>query len=210
MPNHTTFIIIITVIVSFMAWQSQSLYHRLIFNPVLVRQGQWYRLISHGFIHADGSHLLFNMFTLYFFGRVIEQFYNQYVAGFGFVVFYLLAIIAAILPSYTAHQNKPNYFSLGASGGVSAVLFAYILMAPWSMLYLMAIIPIPAIIFAIVYVAYSVYANKKGNSRINHSAHLWGGAFGVVATVAIHPSIVLHFFYELLLLPVSTIEKLLH
>lgn len=198
MVSHTILIIIVTVAVSLMAWQSRTLYNRLIFNPVWVNQGQWHRLVTYGLIHADGTHLLFNMFTLYFFGRAIEQFYNQYVAGFGFVVFYVLAVIASILPSYTTNKHQPNYFSLGASGGVSAVLFAYILMAPWSMLYLMAIIPIPAIVFAIAYVAYSVYANNKGGSRINHSAHLWGGAFGMVATVAINPNIVLHFFDELM------------
>lgn len=198
MPNHTTIIIIVTVIVSLMAWQSRALYNQLIFNPVWVSQGQWHRLVTYGLIHADGTHLLFNMFTLYFFGRAIEQFYNQYVSGFGFVVFYGLAIIASILPSNTTNKGKLNYFSLGASGGVSAVLFAYILIKPWSMLYLMAIIPIPAIIFAVAYVAYGLYANKKGNSRINHSAHLWGGAFGVVATIAINPNIMLHFFDELM------------
>lgn len=198
MPNHTTIIIIVTVIVSLMAWQSRALYNQLIFNPVWVSQGQWHRLVTYGLIHADGTHLLFNMFTLYFFGRAIEQFYNQYVSGFGFVVFYGLAIIASILPSHTTNKGKLNYFSLGASGGVSAVLFAYILIKPWSMLYLMAIIPIPAIIFAVAYVAYGLYANKKGSSRINHSAHLWGGAFGVVATIAINPNIMLHFFYELM------------
>ena len=198
MPNHTTIIIIVTVIISLMAWQSRALYNQLIFNPVWVSQGQWHRLVTYGLIHADGTHLLFNMFTLYFFGRAIEQFYNQYVSGFGFVVFYGLAIIASILPSNTTNKGKLNYFSLGASGGVSAVLFAYILIKPWSMLYLMAIIPIPAIIFAVAYVAYGLYANKKGSSRINHSAHLWGGAFGVVATIAINPNIMLHFFDELM------------
>lgn len=192
--NHTTFIIVITVIVSLLAWQSKPLFNRLIFYPPAISKGQWYRFLTHGFIHADSMHLLFNMFTLYFFGRAIENFYNQYLGGFGFILFYLLGIIVAIVPSYIQHRDDSMYLSLGASGGVSAVLFAFILMAPWEMLYLFGVVPIPAILFAVAYVAYSIYANHKGNSNINHLAHLWGGAFGVIATIAIEPNIIPYFF----------------
>lgn len=196
--NHTTLIIVVTVIVSLLAWQSKPLFNRLIFFPPAVSKGQWYRLLTHGFIHADSMHLLFNMFTLYFFGRAIERFYAQYFNGLGFILFYLIAIIVAILPSYFQHRGDSTYLSLGASGGVSAVLFAYILMAPWDMLYLFAIVPVPAILFAIAYVAYSIYANHKGGSNINHLAHLWGGAFGVLATIALEPAIIPHFLNVLL------------
>lgn len=198
LSNHTTLIIAITVIISFLAWQNTALMGRLIFYPPAVNKGQWYRFITHGFIHADGSHLLFNMFTLYFFGRVVERFFNQYLGGFGFIAVYLIAIIAAMIPSYLQHKDDPRYRSLGASGGVSAILFAYILMAPWSMLYLFAVVPIPAIVFAIAYVAYSVYANNKGGSTVNHLAHLWGGAFGVLATILLEPNVIPHFFNALL------------
>ena len=196
--NHTTAIIIVTVIISLIAWQSKAIFDRLIFYPPAVSKGQWYRLITHGFIHADSMHLLFNMVTLYFFGRIIEQFYNQYLGGLGFIVFYLVAIVVAILPSYFQHRNNSMYLSLGASGGVSAVLFAYILMYPWDMLYLFGALPIPAILFAIGYVGYSIYANHKGNSNINHLAHLWGGAFGVLETIEVQPNIIPHFFNVLL------------
>ena len=195
--NHTTFIIIFTVIVSLLAWQNKALFNRLIFYPPAIAKGEWYRFLTHGFIHADSTHLLFNMFTLYFFGRAIESFYNQFLGGFGFIVFYLLGIIVAIVPSYIQHRGDGNYRSLGASGGVSAVLFAFILMAPWDMLYLFGVVPIPAIVFAVGYVAYSIYANHKGNSNINHMAHLWGGAFGVVATIILEPNIIPYFFNEL-------------
>lgn len=196
--DHTTLIIIVTVIVSLIAWQNKTVFDRLIFSPISVSTGQWYRFITHGFIHADSMHLLFNMFTLYFFGRAIENFYNQYFNGFGFIPFYLLAIIAAIIPSYLKHRSDGRYLSLGASGGVSAVLFAYILMAPWDKLYLFGVLPIPAIVFAIAYVAYSIYANHKGNTNINHLAHLWGGAFGVVATILLEPNVIPHFLSALL------------
>lgn len=198
MFDHTTLIIIITVVVSLAAWQNKALFNRLIFYPPAVNNGQWDRFVTHGFIHADSMHLLFNMFTLYFFGRAIEGLYQPFLAGYGFVVFYVLAIIVAMIPSYIKNKNHASYLSLGASGGVSAVLFAFILLAPWEMIYLFAIIPIPAILFAIAYVAYSIYANKHGRSNINHLAHLWGGAFGIIATIALEPRVFLYFINALL------------
>ncbi|OAU95140.1 MULTISPECIES: rhomboid family intramembrane serine protease [Moraxella] len=196
--NHTTVIIIITVIISIAAWQSRPLLERLIFYPPAVNKGQYDRLLTHGFIHADGMHLLFNMFTLYFFGSVIERFYINKFGNLGFVAFYVLAIIVAILPTYARNKNNPRYSSLGASGAVSAVLFAYILFAPWNTLYLFAVLPIPAIVFAIAYVAYSIWADRRGGGNINHSAHLFGAVFGVVATIAIEPGIIFHFLNRLL------------
>ena len=198
MFDHTTLIIIITVIISLLAWQNKALFNRLIFYPPAIANGQVDRFVTHGFIHADGMHLLFNMFTLYFFGRAIEGLYRQFLFGYGFVVFYILAIIVAMIPSYLKNKNSASYLSLGASGGVSAVLFAFILIRPWETLYLFAIVPIPAILFAVAYVAYSIYADKRGGSNINHMAHLWGGAFGVIATIVLQPQIVPHFFTALL------------
>ena len=138
--NHTTVIIIITVIISIAAWQSRPLLERLIFYPPAVNKGQYDRLLTHGFIHANGMHLLFNMFTLYFFGRVIERFYIDKFGNLGFVGFYISAIIIAMLPTYARNKNNTYYSSLGASGAVSAVLFAYILFAPWNTLYLFAVL----------------------------------------------------------------------
>lgn len=198
LTSHTTIIIIITVLISLLAWQNKALMAKLIFYPPAVNKGEWHRFITHGFVHADSTHLLFNMFTLYFFGRAVERFFNQYLGGFGFLAVYLGAIIVAMIPSYLQHKNDPRYRSLGASGGVSAILFSFILMQPWSMLYLFAVIPIPAIVFAIAYVAYSVHANSKGNSNINHLAHLWGGGFGVLATVLFYPEALPQFFSALM------------
>lgn len=196
--NHTTLIIIITVIVSLVAWQNKTVFNRLIFYPPAVNNGQWDRFVTHGFIHADSMHLLFNMFTLYFFGRAIEGLYQPFLFGYGFVVFYVLAIIIAMIPSYLKNKNNASYLSLGASGGVSAVLFAFILLAPWEKIYLFAIIPIPAILFAVAYIAYSIYADKRGGSNINHMAHMWGGAFGVIATIILEPQVLPHFINALL------------
>ena len=198
MLTHTTVIILITLAVSFTAWQSPAILQRLIFRPVDIKQGQIDRFITHGFIHGDGWHLFFNMFTLYFFGRIIEKLYVAKFGFLGFLGFYVLAIIVSALPNYIMHHKNPQYASLGASGGVSAVLFAFVLIAPWNLIYFFGILPIPAIGFAILYVGYSVYAAKRGGGRIDHVAHLAGAGFGVVATVITQPSIVPHFINALL------------
>lgn len=196
--NHTTLIIIITVVVSLVAWQNKNFLGRLVFDPIAItRHKQFDRFLTSGFVHGDGMHLLFNMITLYFFGRVMERFYIQELGSLGFVGFYTLAIIASSIPDYIRHKNNPRFASLGASGGVSAVLFAFILLAPWEIIYLF-FIPIPAIIFAIGYVGYSVWADKRGTGRINHLAHLAGAGFGVIATIAIEPAIIVHFLSALL------------
>ncbi len=195
--NHTIAIIIITVIISLLAFSQQRIMNRLIFWGPAVSRGQFDRLITYGFIHADGFHLLFNMITLFFFGRVIEQFYRQYAFDMGFALFYLGGLIASILPSYLKHKNDVNYFSLGASGAVSAILFTFILFQPWNLIFVF-FIPVPAIVFAVLYVGYSIWAEKRGNSGINHSAHLWGAAYGILCTIILEPQIIPHFLTQLL------------
>ena len=194
--SHTLIIIIITTVLSFTAFSNRTLMNRLIMWPPAMQRGQYDRFITYGFVHADGTHLLFNMFTLFFFGRAIEDFYRPYLGGLGFVLFYLAALVVSMLPSYLKHKNDPNYLSLGASGAVSAVLFAYILFAPWNLIFVF-FIPVPAIIYAVLYTAYSIYSAKRGQDNINHSAHLWGAAFGVVATIAIEPALMQRFLDKL-------------
>lgn len=198
--NHTVTLIIITVIVSLIAFQNQKLMNRLIFWPPAMQRGQYDRFITHGFIHADGTHLLFNMITLFFFGSVIENFYKQYAFNMGFVLFYLGGLIVAILPSYLKNKNNSHWASLGASGAVSAVLFAYILFQPWKLIFVF-FIPVPAIIFAFLYIAYSIWSGKRGNTNINHSAHLWGAAYGVIVTIILEPRMIPHFLKQLSQLP---------
>ena len=195
--NHTLAIIIITVIISLLAFSQPRIMNRLIFWGPAVGKGQFDRLITYGFVHADGFHLLFNMITLFFFGRVLEQFYRQYAFDMGFALFYLGGLIVSILPSYLKHKNDVNYFSLGASGAVSAILFAFILFQPWNLIFVF-FIPVPAIIFAILYVAYSFWAERRGNNGINHSAHLWGAAYGIICTLILEPRILGLFVQRLL------------
>ncbi|MCL6247700.1 rhomboid family intramembrane serine protease [Acinetobacter sp. ANC 4945] len=195
--NHTVTIILITVVISLIAFSNQKVMNRLLFWPPALSRGEYDRFISHGFIHADGAHLLFNMITLFFFGSVIESFYRQYFFDMGFVLFYLGGLIAAIIPSYLKHKHDTHWASLGASGAVSAVLFAYILFEPWKLIFVF-FIPVPAIIFAVLYVAYSIWSGKRGNSNINHSAHLWGAAYGVIMTIILEPKLIPHFLSQLL------------
>lgn len=186
MPIVTILLIAVTCGVSLTAMQNPRYFEMLWFEPRAVRRGEYYRLVTHGFVHADGQHLLFNMITLFFFGRIMEGFVSQFVTGVGFALFYLAAIALSIVPSFISHRDDPNYRCIGASGAVSAVLFAYILLAPWSTIYVF-IFPIPAIVFAGLYTAYGLYAQRMGDTHINHSAHLWGGAIGIVFVLALLP-----------------------
>jgi len=147
--NHTVTIILITCIVSFIAFSKETVMNRLIFWPPAMQRGQYDRFITHGFIHADGTHLLFNMITLFFFGSIIESFYRQYLYDLGFILFYLGGLVAAILPSYLKHKNDARWASLGASGAVSAVLFAYILFEPWKLIFVF-FIPVPGAAYGVV------------------------------------------------------------
>ena len=190
-------LIAITCAVSFAAMNNAKLMDALIlWPPAVSRKNEWHRLVTYGLIHADFMHLLFNMVTLYFFGRVMEGFYTDALGPFGFVIFYVSALVASILPSYATHKTDARYYSLGASGAVSAVLFAFILFQPWQMIYIF-ILPVPAILYAVAYVAYSIWSDRRGGDRVNHSAHLWGAAFGVAFTLAVEPQVLSLFLSRL-------------
>jgi len=185
----TVLLIALTCVLSWMAMHNARLMDRLIlWPPAIQKQHQYDRLITHGFVHADLSHLLFNMITLYFFGRLIERFFAQYIGQVGFALFYLSALLVAILPTYLRHRNDARYRSLGASGAVSAVLFAFILLQPWAMIYVF-LLPVPAIVYGVIYVGYSYWMDRRGNDNINHSAHLWGAGYGVLFSLLLEPRI---------------------
>ena len=182
-------LIAVTVLVSWLAFERPALLDRLIlWPPAIDRKKQYDRLLTHGFVHADWSHLLFNMITLYFFGRQIEQVMAKLIGPLGFVLFYLSAIVIAILPTYLRHRHDPQYRSLGASGAVSAVLFAFILLQPWSLI-IVFFLPMPAILYAVAYVAYSFWMDKRGGDNINHSAHLSGAIYGVLFMLLMEPRV---------------------
>jgi membrane associated rhomboid family serine protease len=186
----TIAIVAITCVVSWMAFKDAKLLDRLLlWPPAIQRKHEYWRLLSYGLVHADFQHLLF-------LGRAMAWLYAQHLGPLGFLWFYMGGLLVSILPTYVANRHNPNYRSLGASGAVSAVLFAYILISPWSMI-LVFVIPVPAILYAVAFVAYSIWADRQGNSYINHNAHMWGAAYGIVFTVIMEPRIIPFFLQQL-------------
>lgn len=180
----TLIIVIITAIVSFMAFSNQKITDDLIFNPpAITHQNEWYRFFSCGLIHVDIAHLAFNMFSLYSFGTYVEPSFT-YVFGSAGPLFYLALYIISqflcLLPTY--FKNKDNYYyrSLGASGAVSAVVFAGIFLSPLQKMGLIFIpVGIPGFIFGFIYLAVTAYLDRKGGSSLNHSAHFYGALAGI-------------------------------
>ncbi len=180
----TIAIIILTALISYQAFNRPDVIDQLIFYPAAVKdRGEYYRFITHGFIHADFSHLLFNMWALYIFGETAEYifknflFKNQLLGGLMYLLFYLAAIAAASFVSYNRHKSSHFYRALGASGGVAAMMWPYIIIAPWNWFILP---PLPAILLGPLYIAYSHYMDKQGRDNVGHNAHLWGAIFGLL------------------------------
>lgn len=186
--SFSLIIILVTAIVSWGAFTNNDLYNKLILWPrVMDRPGEYYRLLTSGFIHADWPHLIFNMLALFFFGPWVESFFEAIGKPYLFVLLYLVGIITASLPSFAKHRNNGYYRSLGASGGVAAVLFAFVYMAPWEVIRVW-FVPIPAIIAAVLYLIYSAYMSRKGGDNVNHDAHFWGAVFGFFFTLVFDPT----------------------
>ncbi len=177
----TVILVIMTSLISFQAFNNPNINRQLLFHPVVMREnGQWYRFITHGFLHADLTHLLVNMFVLWQFGSIIEQlFLNAFGELNGrlvFLLFYFSAIVASSVISYFKHRFNPAYAAVGASGATSALVFGYILFAPWQWFIFP---PLPAIVFGAVYLWYSSYMEKRGLDNIAHGAHFWGAVYGL-------------------------------
>lgn len=179
-------LIILTALVSWQGFQDRNLLDRLLFIPYRIKHSsEWWRFFTHILIHQDWSHLLFNMMTLYFIGAYLA---NEFVFLFGamkgafyFIALYLMGGLFATFYSYSKHQENPGYRSLGASGAVSAVLFAFIAMHPTEKLMLFLLpIPIPAYIFGPLYLLIEYYAFRKGNTGIAHDAHISGALTGIL------------------------------
>jgi len=197
-PIITYVILGITVLTSYKAFEDYDLKSKFLFTPYLVKhQGEWYRLFSHGIIHADWTHLLINMFVLYSFGTLIEStFIKEYGLSRGrinYLLLYLGGIVVSTVNSYIKHQDDISYNALGASGATSAVLYSFVVMYPTEEVYLY-FIPITAWIFGVIYLMYSHYMAKKGNDNIGHDAHIGGAIYGVVLTVLFNPDYFFTFF----------------
>lgn len=177
----TIFLILANVIFSWVGFSNRQLVNDTIMWPYRVkREKQYYRMVTSGFLHADMMHLFFNMFTLFFFGRNIEILFDVYGLGSStsYLLLYFSALIVSDLPSYLKHANDPGYRSLGASGAVSAVVFASIIFSPWSSVYLYGAFRISFLIYAVLYLYYCIYMSRRSNDNVNHDAHLWGAVYG--------------------------------
>jgi len=190
--SYTIILIIVTCIISVIAFSNDELKDRLILWPKRMdRPEEYYRFLSSGFIHADIMHLAVNMWVLYSFGSISEEWFAAIGMRFAYVVLYLLAIVVASVPSFMKHRNNAYYRSLGASGGVAAILFSSVYFNPWSGGIGLLFVPgitIKPIIFAILYLAYSAYMDRRGGTNINHGAHFWGSVFGFVFTLLVEPT----------------------
>lgn len=197
----TLLIIIITCAVSIYAWNNPSIQARGLFNPYQVwHRKQWGRLVFSGFLHGGWIHLIFNMFTFYFFAQYVEAYFAQLVPGLSpwlFILFYLSAIVVADLPTLWKQKDNPHYNALGASGGVSAVVFASILLNPLSDLCLYGFICLPGFIFGTLFIMYSYFQGKRMADNINHEAHLWGAIYGLIFTAVIFPFAIPRFFEQI-------------
>ena len=186
----TLVLVLANLAVSIPAFNNSKLMNDLIFYPpAIANNNQYYRFITHGFLHADIAHLAFNMIALYSFGGAVEQIFSL-DCMFGsmgkvyYLLMYLVALVVATLPTYFKNVNNYQYRSLGASGAVSAVVFAGLTLLPQLPINFMFIpIDIPGYIFGIIYLGVSAYLDRKGGGNVNHSAHFWGAAFGVVFTL---------------------------
>ena len=184
----TLILVIITVIVSLTGFSNQKVIDDLIFYPPAVsRHNQWYRFFSCGLIHADYGHLIFNMLALYLFGKGVENGFVDLIGPSGRYVYlfmYVSALLISLLPTYFRNKDNYHYKSLGASGAVSAVIFAGLMLAPETEVYIFFIpIPIPGFIFAPLYLLISAVLDRKGGSNINHSAHIWGAIYGLAFVI---------------------------
>ncbi len=185
---------------SFLAFRDENLFRKLSLDPYLAQKNnEYYRVITHAFIHGNWFHLFVNAFVLFQFGGVVEDDFNYLFGAKGslyFVVVYLGGIIAASLPALKKHGDNPYYTAVGASGAVAAVLFSFILMRPTAMLGVFLVIPMPAFVVGILYLWYEKRMTDS-NDRIAHDAHYWGAIFGVVATAIFKPSLALEFVQKI-------------
>jgi membrane associated rhomboid family serine protease len=174
----TLVILAITVAASLVGFAVPGVLQKCVLRPYQVVRGQnWDSLYLSGFMHADFGHLFFNMFSFYFFAPALER----RIGTLPFVIGYVLSLVGSMLPSLARHRDDPNYATLGASGGVTAVIFAYIILYPTRTLYLLLLpVPIPALLYAAAYLAYSIYSARRATGRTNHEAHIAGAVCGMI------------------------------
>ncbi|MFD1162316.1 rhomboid family intramembrane serine protease [Hwangdonia seohaensis] len=180
----TIILIAANVIISYKGFGDYGFFEKYKFNVGAVKRGEQIRIFSSGFLHADNAHLFFNMFTLFFFADVVINALNT----FSFVIVYVGSLILGSLLSLYFHKNEYHYSAVGASGAVSGIIYSAILLQPGMSLYMFFIpIPIPAYLFGIGYLLYSIYGMKNRIGNIGHDAHFGGAVGGYIITLILAP-----------------------
>lgn len=185
-------IIVVTTVFSLLALYVQPGYMEWgMLRPYrTVREKSWYELLTSGFLHANIGHLLVNMFVLFFFGAVLEQTLNPVY----YLTLYVSGILVSSVPSLIKFRDDPGYATIGASGAVESVLFAFIFLYPAEEIFLILIpIPIPAWLFGLLFLGYSIYESKRRRGRVNHEAHIAGALWGVLYLLLFLPGSLDHF-----------------
>jgi len=197
-----TIISIITIVVSIMGFRQESLFYKLQLNPFqIIHKKEYYRIVTHALLHADWAHLIINMIVFFSFG---EGLLYHFEINFGnsasviFLLLYVFSIVVSSIYSIIKNKNNSNYNAIGASGAVSAIVFANIFFDPWHKIGLYGIIPVPGILFALIYLAYSYYMGKKSYDNIGHDAHFWGAVFGIIFPILLKPELFQTFLSNLL------------
>ncbi|MDR2011318.1 MAG: rhomboid family intramembrane serine protease [Bacteroidales bacterium] len=201
MENIVFIIIIITVVISYTAWKRPELFNKLLLWPYsVVHRKEYYRIITHGFIHADWAHLIVNMLVFWSFGTVLIRYFQYFWHGYAvllFLLLYISAIVVSSIYSVIKHKGDYGYSAVGASGATSAIIFASMFFDPWNMIYFFGIIPIPGILFGVIYLIYSYKMAKRGTDNIGHDSHFWGAVYGFVFPLIFKPSLFGFFIQQL-------------
>jgi membrane associated rhomboid family serine protease len=195
-------IILLTVAASIICFNNEELFNRLKFNAFDVKHSnQWYRFFSYGFLHSGWIHLLINMVVFYSFGALVEQAFKVYFKEkyiLYFILLYLGGLLLSIIPAFGRHKNDVFYNAVGASGAVSSVIFASIIIFPKAPISFFFIpVEIPAWIFGGLYILYEFYMSRNAKDNIGHDAHFWGAVYGVIFTIALKPALAAEFLKQI-------------
>lgn len=195
-------IIAVTFIVSYFAFQRSDLLFKYDFNPYqIVHRNQWYRLVTHAFLHADWTHLIVNMLVFWSFADVASYYFEFLFRQNGTLLLlglYFGGVIVSCLYSLIKQRDNYNYSAIGASGGVAAVTFACIFFDPLGKILFFGVIPIPGILFGVIYLAYSYYMGKRGMDNIAHDAHFYGAVYGFIYPMLFRPDLLSSFIEKLM------------
>jgi membrane associated rhomboid family serine protease len=197
MGTTTLMLILIIALTSAMSFSQRDTLNQLQFNAYkIIHRHQYYRILTHAFVHANWEHLIVNMIVLYSFGTIVERYFQFSFGSIGttyYLILFFGSVIFSTLLSLYKQKDNPYYNAVGASGAVSAILFTAIFFQPWEPIYFFGILPIPGIIFGGLYLYYSYYMSTKKSDNIGHDAHFLGAVFGFFFPVILQPSLLMDF-----------------